>query len=142
MPQLDRYLVFSEIFWFVVLFTLVYLLTYGLLVLLAQGLRLRAALESHHLLEALHLKTERAGLLSLASRAVEYRTLEIPRLERWVHGFRTLLARVPGSQLAGNVQSAKVTAPGSTLPLVAGQLAHLCGGVDEEQANQGSGYLG
>lgn len=137
MPQLDRYLVFSEIFWFVVLFTLVYFLTYGLLVLLAQGLRLRAALESHHLLEALQLKTERAGLVSLVSRAVEYRTLEIPRLEHWIRGFRTLLTRVPGSYLAGNTEP-KASALGSNLPLVAGQLAHLCGGVDEDV--QGSGY--
>jgi len=83
MPQLDRYLVFSEIFWFALLFTISYLAVYYLLVMLSKGLRLRSALESHHLVQTLQLKSEKNALASLANLILEQQILELGRLTRW-----------------------------------------------------------
>jgi len=63
MPQLDRYLVFSETFWFVLCFTLAYIFVAHLLVHLIRGLRLRAALSTDELLTSFNLKLEKITLV-------------------------------------------------------------------------------
>src|SRR4051812_9510350 len=83
MPQLDRYLVVSETFWFVLCFTLAYILVAHLLVHLIRGLRLRAALAADELWASLNLKSEKFAL-ALAPHLDGALVGLTPRLDLWI----------------------------------------------------------
>jgi hypothetical protein len=65
MPQLDKYLIFVETFWFIVFFTLSYFIIYYFLVYLIKGMRLRESFAVQLLISNIISKNEKM-LLNLS----------------------------------------------------------------------------
>jgi hypothetical protein len=82
MPQLDRYLAFSEIFRFAIFFTIVYFIVYYLLVLLIKGAQIRSALNQQMFDIALKAKQERSNFGTKVLSVLEIDLLSITELNK------------------------------------------------------------
>lgn len=81
MPQLDRYLVTSEIFWFLTFFVVSFFLVYYFLKLIFEGSRLRNLFILGKIQQILKLKVERQLSSGLVLRSMENFLLQTTRLQ-------------------------------------------------------------
>jgi hypothetical protein len=82
MPQLDKYLVFSETFWFIIFFTLSYFIIYYFLVYLIKGIRLRESFAVQLLIQNLVAKQEKLLLHSPLLSITELKLLSENKLKK------------------------------------------------------------
>lgn len=85
MPQLDRYLISSEIFWFIVCFIFSYCFIYCLLLALFRGARVRSTFFMFNYTNFLNLKSESFLLKFRMAALSEIRLLSILKARSYVY---------------------------------------------------------
>jgi hypothetical protein len=88
MPQLDKYLIFSEIFWFIPFFVFGYFYLYYILSILAIGFQFRNILNLSNLQKANFLRIEKNYIMYTLNHKIESGLLNLFYLEKKINLFK------------------------------------------------------
>jgi hypothetical protein len=84
MPQLDKYLIFVETFWFIIFFSLSYFIVYYFLVYLIKGMRLRESFAVQLFISNIISRNENSLLNFSLLNSIELKLLNEKKIKRMV----------------------------------------------------------